>query len=48
MQEKITRKSCFGGTVNAEGKCENGEKFEYEMVLVFCLTFWYAVLARGL
>lgn len=48
MQEKITRKSCFGGIVNEETKkCEGGEKFKFEMVLVLCLTFWYAALARG-
>lgn len=47
MQEKITRKSCFGGVVNEKGKCEGGEKFEFEMTLVCILAFWYAVLARG-
>jgi hypothetical protein len=47
MQEKITRKSCFGGVVNEKGKCEGGEKFEFEMTLVFCLTLWYAILARS-
>lgn len=47
MQEKITRKSCFGGEINDKGKCEGGEKFEFEMTLVACLTLWYAILAKS-
>lgn len=46
MQEKITRKSCFGGIINKDGKCEGNEKFEYEMVLVGLLSIWYAIVAK--
>lgn len=45
MQEKIMR-GCFGGELS-EGKCVNGEKYEYEITLVCILALWNAVLARS-
>lgn len=44
MQEKIMR-GCFGGTLE-EGKCVDGEKYEFEITLVGILALWYATLAR--
>lgn len=45
MQEKIMR-GCFGGEL-VEGKCVNGEKYEFEITLVGILALWYAILARS-
>lgn len=45
MQEKIMR-GCFGGTL-LEGKCVDGEKYEFEITLVAILALWYATLARS-
>ena len=45
MQEKIMR-GCFGGEL-VEGKCINGEKYEFEFTLVFFLTAWYAIFAKS-
>jgi hypothetical protein len=45
MQEQVMR-GCFGGEL-VEGKCVNGEKYQYELTLVGILTLWYALVARG-
>ncbi|CRL04981.1 CLUMA_CG018169, isoform A [Clunio marinus] len=45
MQEKIMR-GCYGGEVREGGKCEGGEKYEYEFMLVGCLSLSYAIVAR--
>lgn len=45
MQEKIMR-GCFGGEV-VNGKCVNGDKYEYELTLVGIFAIWYAILARS-
>ncbi|KAG5668861.1 hypothetical protein PVAND_016782 [Polypedilum vanderplanki] len=45
MQEKIMR-TCYGGEF-IDGKC-NGERFKYEMCLVFTYTTWNFLVARFL
>ncbi|KAG5668860.1 hypothetical protein PVAND_016781 [Polypedilum vanderplanki] len=45
MQEKIMR-TCYGGEF-IDGKC-NGERFKFEMTLVFIYSFWNIFVARFL
>ena len=46
MQEKIMR-GCFGGKL-VEGKCIEGEKYEFEITLVGTLALVYATVARSM